>query len=88
MTQFLVDEGCEAIIVRTLRNSGYDVAYIAELSPGISDDAVLQRGLQERRIVITEDRDFSELIFLDSKETYGIIFVRIPDVERLKKASK
>lgn len=88
MTQFLVDEGCDAIIVRTLRELGYDVQYIAEMSPGITDTAIIQLGLREKRIVITEDRDFSELIFRDAQETYGIIFVRIADTERLAKAAQ
>ena len=88
MMQFLVDEGCDAIIVRTLRALGYDVEYVAEINPGMTDIAILQLGVDEKRIVITEDRDFSELIFRDSKETYGIVFVRISDAERLIKATQ
>ena len=40
--QFLADESCDAIIVLKLRELGYDVAYIAELTPGIEEDEILQ----------------------------------------------
>ena len=86
--RFLADECCDALIVRTLRQLDYEVIYIAELAPGITDDAVLKRAYQEERILITEDRDFGELVFRASKPSYGIIYVRIPPEDRLKKADR
>lgn len=88
MTQFLVDEGCDAIIVRTLRALEYDVAFVAEISPGISDEEILAWSTREQRILIVEDRDFSELVFRDKQAAHGIVFVRIGDEFRLKKADR
>jgi hypothetical protein len=41
--RFLADEGVDAAIVVSLRSLGHDVAYIAELSPGMGDDELLER---------------------------------------------
>ena len=38
---FLADESVDASIVERLRSDGHDVAYVAEMSPGITDDEVL-----------------------------------------------
>jgi hypothetical protein len=38
---FLVDESVDKEIVEALRHKGYSVGYIAEMEPGISDDAVM-----------------------------------------------
>jgi len=40
--KLLVDESCDFIVVKTLRNNGYHVISIAENSPGIIDSEVLQ----------------------------------------------
>ena len=43
---FLADEGVDRQIVERLRLDGHQVAYVAEMSPGIMDEVVLM----ERRI--------------------------------------
>ena len=85
---FLVDEGCDAIIVRALRQLGHDVSYIAEIAVGSTDDSVLALAFNEKRILVTEDRDFCELVFRDSKPTHGIVLVRIPDENRTQKPAR
>ena len=61
--RLLADEGVDAAIVARLRFDGYDVVYVAELSPGITDDAVLELANAEERILMTADKDFGELVF-------------------------
>ena len=39
--RLLADEGVDAAIVTRLRSDGYDVVYVAELSPGITDEPCL-----------------------------------------------
>jgi predicted nuclease of predicted toxin-antitoxin system len=86
--QFLADECCDAVVTRTLREAGYDVIAVAEAMSGSTDAVVLQRALDEERVILTEDRDFCELIFRDRKQTYGIVLIRISDTERQEKASR
>ena len=80
--RFLADEGCDGAIVSVLRELGHDVAWIAELAPSISDAEVLAWELREKRLIVHHDLDFGELIFRDNLPTYGVILVRIPDVQR------
>jgi hypothetical protein len=47
--KFLADECCDAGLVSTLRDSGYDVTYITEQCAGASDDEVLLRAYNECR---------------------------------------
>jgi predicted nuclease of predicted toxin-antitoxin system len=84
--RFLVDESCDAIIVRALRERGYDVVFVAETMRGASDADVLQTATDEARILITQDRDFCTLVFRDNRPSYGIILVRVPDQLRNEKA--
>ena len=38
---FVADESVDSQIVERLRRDGHQVAYVAEMSPGIMDEAVL-----------------------------------------------
>jgi hypothetical protein len=38
----IADEGVDRQVVEQLRRENHEVIYIAELSPGVSDDEVLQ----------------------------------------------
>jgi hypothetical protein len=46
---FLADECCDALVVRTLRELGHDVTYVAELGPGLTDTDVLAQSVSEER---------------------------------------
>jgi predicted nuclease of predicted toxin-antitoxin system len=46
-----------------LRNAGHDVASVIKETPGDKDRDVLKRAHEERRIVLTFDRDYGELIY-------------------------
>ena len=59
----LADENVPARAIGLLRAQGIDVLCIAEISPGISDESVLQLAVQQQRVLVTFDRDYGELIF-------------------------
>src|SRR5215468_5093243 len=48
--------------IRALREAGYDVVAIAEVAKGATDEQVLERSLTEKRVLITEDRDFGDVV--------------------------
>jgi predicted nuclease of predicted toxin-antitoxin system len=81
---FLADESCDFAFVRVLRQVGYDVTAIAEFMPGASDLKVLESAFEERRILITEDKDFGEWVFGHKRATVGILLVRYPANMRSK----
>ena len=60
---FVADESCAGPVIRALREAGHDVIAIAEVAKGVTDDQVLARALDEKRVLITEDHDFGELVY-------------------------
>lgn len=86
--KFLVDESVEFSVVLFLRDSGHDVIAVAENFPSLEDTKVLLFGKNERRIVITNDKDFSGLIFLHQLPHAGVIFFRLPEEDAESKIEK
>jgi predicted nuclease of predicted toxin-antitoxin system len=65
-----------------LRQVGHDITVIAvDYPPSLPDHQVLAIAYQEERILITEDRDFGELVFRLDQPSRGVIFLRLPRVE-------
>jgi predicted nuclease of predicted toxin-antitoxin system len=54
--KFLIDESVEKPIVDWLRDQKYDVIYITEKSPAITDEEVIKVANSESRILITNDK--------------------------------
>lgn len=76
--RFVADESCDFSVVRGLRNSGHNVAAIAEIAPRAVDEEVLKLALQRGTILITEDKDFGQLVFASMKATEGVLLLRFP----------
>lgn len=85
--RFLADESCAGPVVRSLREAGHDVIAIAEIARGASDEQVLERALNEKRVLITEDLDFGRLVFSAGRSTAGVLLVRFPNHARLATAA-
>ncbi|MBW1822202.1 MAG: DUF5615 family PIN-like protein [Deltaproteobacteria bacterium] len=73
--KFFADECCDAGIIASLRKEEYDVIYALEEEPGLQDDEILKRAYVERRILLTEDKDFGELVFRLRKPAAGIVLI-------------
>jgi predicted nuclease of predicted toxin-antitoxin system len=83
--KFLADECCNAALVENLRAIGEDVLYIVEEGRGVTDTQGLATAFAEKRVLITEDKDFGELVYRLKKETSGIILLRFqPSQSELK----
>lgn len=59
----LADESVDQQIVARLRRDEHAVSYVAEMSPSISDDVVLQQASAAGLLLVTADKDFGELVF-------------------------
>ena len=75
--KFLADVNVEKAIVDYLLESGYDVKWIPDYDCEILDENLLNLANVEKRILITNDKDFGELIFLQKKLSAGIILIRV-----------
>jgi len=62
--KFLLDVCAESSPLReALRELGHDVFSARENCPQASDEALLALAKEEERVLITEDKDFGELVF-------------------------
>lgn len=60
--KFLADECCDTGLVASLRKDGHDVFYVLEEKAGVADEVVLEEAYTKGRILLTEDKDFGELV--------------------------
>lgn len=82
---FLAGESCGGPVIRALREAGHDMVAISEVAVGAADDEVLERALNEKRVLITEDRDFGELVYARGRSSICVILVRFPSSVRRSK---
>jgi predicted nuclease of predicted toxin-antitoxin system len=82
--RWLADECIAASLVDFLRRAGHDVLYVAEHDPGSDDIEVVEQAAREARLLLTEDRDFGDLVFRHGHLAPGIVLMRIaPENPRL-----
>jgi predicted nuclease of predicted toxin-antitoxin system len=86
--KFLVDECTDSQLVDLLRAEGYDVFYVMEAMRGATDDDILRKAYTEQRILLTEDKDFGELVFRLRKPAVGVILLRFNPSEEAQKATR
>jgi predicted nuclease of predicted toxin-antitoxin system len=77
--RFLVDECTGPSVARWLGDSGHEVFSVFDEIQGASDDEILSKSLDENWILITNDKDFGEMIFRERRAHQGVIFLRLAD---------
>jgi predicted nuclease of predicted toxin-antitoxin system len=76
--KFLLDADVEYRLATHLRSLGHDVKTIARDYPSaLADQAVLAIAVREKRILLTNDRDYGALIFRQQLPHRGIIYFRL-----------
>ncbi|MEX2375946.1 MAG: DUF5615 family PIN-like protein [Dehalococcoidia bacterium] len=85
--KLLCDEGVERQIVEALRASGHAVTYVAEMSPGVSDDDVLELATEEQALLVTSDKDFGELVFRQGRTHFGVVLLRLHGLDPSQKGA-
>ncbi len=83
--KFIADECCDIDLVQALRADGHDVLYVIEFMRGSDDEQILQLSVDEARILITEDKDFGELVYRLRLPAHGIVLLRFNPEERESK---
>ena len=76
--RFVADESCDFSVVRALRDAGHDVTVIAEIAPRIEDEEVLKLAHQRGTLLVTEDKDFGQLVYASARATEGVLLLRFP----------
>jgi len=76
--KFLLDQSTDARLGTYLRGLKHDATRIgAEYPSGLLDLTVLAIAHREGRILITDDRDFGELVMRSQQPHAGVIYLRL-----------
>ena len=82
--RFLLDESADARLLPYLRGQGHDVTrLVTDYPAGLADPRVLAIAVAEQRILITDDRDFGELVFRRRQPHAGVIYFRLGEYAEL-----
>ncbi len=82
LLRFLLDENVDYRLASFLTQLGHQVTVISYDYPyGIEDQHILALAFQERRILLTNEKDFGELIFLQNLPHQGVILFRLKPKE-------
>jgi predicted nuclease of predicted toxin-antitoxin system len=61
--RIIANENIMVTVVGGLRARGHDVLWMKEASPGVADEAILAMAQEQKRLVLTHDKDFGELAY-------------------------
>lgn len=75
--KILADENISRILVERLRQEGHLVEYIMEIARGSNDSIVLELANRQGALLVTDDKDFGELVFHQHLRASGILLVRL-----------
>ncbi len=84
----ILDENVETYWIQIIKNKGLDYFSIRENCPGISDKEVIEITRKYKGILVTEDKDFGELLFSHGLEKISVIFMRYdqPNYKQIEKS--
>ncbi|VTR93593.1 Uncharacterized protein OS=Chloracidobacterium thermophilum (strain B) GN=Cabther_A2130 PE=4 SV=1 [Gemmata massiliana] len=73
----VADESLLGVIIDRLRADGHTVRAIRDTDGGAPDTDVLTIAVNERAVLLTQDKDFGELVFRNRLTHTGIVLIRL-----------
>lgn len=70
-----------------LRQAAYNTRFICEDCPGVADSVVLELAEQDDRVLLTEDKDFGDLVFRAAQAAHGVMLIRLSELPPLEAAA-
>ncbi len=77
--RFLVDECTGPAVAQWLREQSFEVYSVYEESRGVDDDSILAKAHDEDWVLITNDKDFGEMVYREKRPHRGVVFLRLQD---------
>jgi len=77
--KFLVDVGVGKKVEEYLLEKRYDTKAVRSLDQSMPDQEIIRLAALEKRIVITMDKDFGELVYHSGMDHCGILLLRLED---------
>lgn len=82
----VADENIDRQIVDRLRHDGHVVVWVADVAPSIPDEDVLQIAVSSPAVLVTEDKDFGELVYRRGLSHAGVLLIRLEGLDNVTKA--
>ena len=86
--RFLADENVSRVVVSRLREAGLHVMEIPDEQRGSRDEIVLDIALSGNCILITEDRDFGELVIRRRLPVSGVLLLELDRLSNVAEADR
>ena len=83
--KFLVDVGVGRKVEEYLLEKGYDTKAVRSIDQRMPDHEIIRLATSERRMVITMDKDFGELVYHSELNHCGILLLRLEDATGVEK---
>jgi len=77
--RFLVDECTGPAVAKWLRSSHHEVFSVYDEVRGLDDESIIEKANRENYVLITNDKDFGELVFRKRKPHKGVVLLRLED---------
>lgn len=83
--KFLANVNIEKPIIDYLIKNGYDTKWVTNVDKRMPDNEVCSLANSEERVILTNDKDFGEIVFLQKKISRGIVLLRIKGQDSFQK---
>ena len=83
--RLLVDECTGSKVAQWLRDEKHEVFSVFDEARGMTDDEVLSKALSENWILMTNDKDFGEMVFRERRKHHGVVFLGLDDERSINK---
>lgn len=77
---FVVDESVERRICLRLEQLGHEVWDVCTHAAGVSDLEVLALARKHNAILVTADKDFGDLVYINQEDVRGVVLLRLQGV--------
>jgi predicted nuclease of predicted toxin-antitoxin system len=81
LLRFLVDENIPAYLVKAFRAEGWDVEWVSETAPSVSDDVLIEIGKASSRILITADVELASRTLREPQSNMPTILLRMGNMD-------
>ncbi|MCD6554624.1 MAG: DUF5615 family PIN-like protein [Anaerolineae bacterium] len=76
--RFITDENVARLVIENLQAIGHDVQDVRDAGlAGTEDDEIIALAVRDRRIIITHDKDFGQILGYPLKEHAGVMLIRL-----------